>query len=52
MSLKVVSARLRIKINGPPLTLFIPCGVRNLWLNKGHEFAETVYKQSIVLDRT
>ena len=36
MQLPIIQARLRIKINGPPLSLFEPGSVRKYWLAEGH----------------
>ena len=41
MQLPIIQARLRIKINGPPLSLFEPSGVRKYWLAEGHQVAQT-----------
>ena len=36
MQLPIIQARLRIKINGPPLSLFERSSVRKYWLAEGH----------------
>ena len=41
MSLPVVLARIRIKENGPPVSLFKPAEIRQLWVQKGHQYAGT-----------
>lgn len=51
MMLPMISARLRIKVNGPPLSKFKPEPIRKLWLLKGHQYSETATKKKVVLDR-
>ena len=51
MQLPIIQARLRIKINGPPLSLFEPSSVRKYWLAEGHQVAQTVKEQKLVIDR-
>ena len=51
MKLPMISARLRIQINGPPLSKFKPEPIRKLWLLKGHQYSETATKKKVVLDR-
>jgi len=51
MKLPIIKARLRIKINGPPLSMFNPIPVRKLWLEKGHQYATTVTEKKLVIDR-
>jgi len=51
MKLPIIKARLRTKSNGPPLTMFNPKPIRKLWIAKGHQYAETISKRSLVLDR-
>ena len=51
MKLPMIRARLRIKTNGPPLSMFNPKPVRVLWLKKGHEYAETATKNKIVINQ-
>ena len=51
MKLPMVVARLRIKINGPPLSKFNPKAIRNAWIAKGHQYAETATKNKVVIER-
>jgi len=51
MQLPMITARLRIKINGPPLSKFNPTDVRKAWLAKGHQYAETATKTKVVIER-
>ena len=51
MKIPIIKARLRVKINGPPLSMFNPAPVRKLWLENGHQYAETVTKKKLVIDR-
>ena len=51
MKLPMISARLRIKINGPPLSKFKPKPIRTLWLMKGHQYSETATNKKVVIDR-
>jgi len=51
MKLPMVSARLRIHQNGPPLSKFNPLPVRQLWLRKGHQMAATVAEKKLVIER-
>ena len=51
MALPMISARLRIKQNGPPQSKFNAAPVRKLWIQKGHEYAETARKKKIVIER-
>ena len=37
MQLPMITARLRIRINGPPLSKFNPTDVRKAWLAGGHK---------------
>ena len=51
MKLPIIKARLRTKINGPPLSMFNPAPVRKLWLERGHQYADTVTKRKLVIER-
>ena len=51
MALPIVCARLRIKQNGPPQSKFKPTPVRKLWIEKGHQYAETATKKKVVIER-
>ena len=51
MKLPKVIARLRIKINGPPLSKHHPKAIRNAWIAKGHQYAETATKNKVVIER-
>ena len=44
-------ARLRIKINSLSLSKFNPTPVKTYWIVKDHQFAETVSKNKLVIDR-
>ena len=47
----MIKSRLRIKVNGPPTSMFQPQPVRKMWLHKGHQYAETATKKKLVIDR-
>ena len=47
----MMKARLRIKSNGPPTSMFKPAAVREVWIKHGHEYAETITKKKVVIDR-
>ena len=51
MQLPMITARLRIKENGPPLSKFKPDAIRKNWILKGHQYAETVTQKKVVLER-
>ena len=51
MSIKMIQARLRIKINSPPLSKFNPIPVRKYWIMKGHQLAETISERKLVIER-
>ena len=51
MSIKTVQVRLRIKINSSPLSKFNPIPVRKYWIPNGHQLAETVSQNKIVINR-
>ena len=51
MSIKMVQARLRIKINSPALSNFNPIPVRKYWILKGHQLAETDSQNRVVINR-
>ena len=51
MALEMVRARLRVSLNGPPLSMFNPVPIRKVWIEKGHEFAETKSGKRLVLNR-
>ena len=54
MGIPMIQARLRIKINGPPLSMFNAADVRkewNQWIKKGHQYAESITKKKLVLQR-
>ena len=51
MDLPMIRARLRIKINGPPLSKFNPVPIRKKWIQKGHQYAETITMKKVVIDR-
>ena len=48
MQLPMIKARLRIKVNGPPTSMFQPQPVRKMWLHKGHQYAETATKKLVI----
>ena len=47
----MIKARLRIKINGPPISMFKPKPVRELWLRRGHQYAATATEKKVVIQR-
>ena len=51
MGIPMIQARLRIKINGPSLSMFNVADVRKEWIKKGHQYAETITKKKLVLQR-
>ena len=51
MKLPMIKSRLRIKINGPPTSMFKPKAVRHLWLKEGHQYAETATQKKLVINR-
>ena len=51
MQLPMIKARLRIKINGPPSSMFKPAAVREVWLKNGHQYAATITEKKVIIDR-
>ena len=51
MKLPMITARLRIKENGPPQSKFNPVPIRKLWLLQNHQYAETASANKVVTDR-
>jgi len=51
MSTEMVQSRLRIKINGPPLSKFNAADVRMEWTKNGHKYAEKISKKKVVIQR-
>ena len=51
MKLPIIKARLRTKLNGPPLSIFNPVPIRKLWLEFGHQYAQTVTNKKLVIER-
>ena len=51
MKLPMIKARLRIKTNGPPTSMFKPKAVRELWLKNGHQYAKTATQNKVVIER-
>ena len=51
MKLPIIKARLRTKLNGPPLSLFNPVPIRKLWLEFGHQYAQTITNKNLVIER-
>ena len=51
MKLPMIKARLRIKSNGPPTSMFKPRAIRDMWLKNGHQYAETVTEKKVVINR-
>ena len=51
MQIPMISARHRVKANGPPLYKIDPKEARNLWISQGHQYASAVTEQKLVLDR-
>ena len=51
MELPIIQARLRIKTNEPPRSLFNPKPVRILWPQNGHQSAATSTMKKFVIER-
>eukprot|EP00493_Phyllostaurus_siculus_P023343 UN23679 len=51
MKLPMIKARLRIRSNGPPTSMFKPRAVRDMWLKNRHEYAATVTEKKVVINR-
>ena len=51
MGIPIIQARLSIKINGPPLSMFNPQNVRMKWIKNGHAYAERISKKQLVIQR-
>ena len=51
MKLPIIKARLRTKLNGPPLSIFNPVPIRKFWLEFGHQYAQTVTNKKLVIER-
>lgn len=51
MGIPMIQARLRIHINGPPLSKFNAQAARIEWIKKGHEYAETISRKQLVIQR-
>ena len=51
MKLPIIKDRLRTKLNGPPLSIFNPVPIRKLWLEFGHQYAQTVTNKKLVIER-
>ena len=51
MQLPMIKAKLLIKINGPPTSMFKPAAVREAWLKDGHQYATTITETKVVIDR-
>mgnify|MGYP004357971689 CR=1 FL=1 len=51
MKLPIIKSRLRIKLNGPPLSIFNPVPIRKLWLESGHQYAKTITNKKLVIER-
>ena len=51
MKLPMIKARLRIKTNGPPTSMFKPAGVREAWIKDGHQYAQTASETKVVINR-
>ena len=50
MKLPMITTRLRVHHNSPPLTLFNPIPVRQKWLQNGHQTARTVTQKKLVIN--
>ena len=51
MKLPIIKARLRIKTNGPPTSMFKPAAVREAWIKQGHQYAKTASETKVVINR-
>jgi len=51
MALPMIIARLRTKVNGPPLTLFNPKPVRQFWIKNKGQLARTISENKLVIER-
>ena len=48
---EMVLSRIRVKCNGPPLSMFNPKPVRQLWLKCGHQYAKKISDRAVVIER-
>ena len=51
MGIPMIQSRLRIHINGPPLSKFNAEAARIEWIKNGHQYAETIAKNQLVIQR-
>ena len=51
MGIPIIQARLRIYINGPPLSKFNAQAARIEWIKNGHQYAETITTNKLVIQR-
>jgi len=51
MKLPMITARLRVKVNGPPLSLFNPKPIRQYWIGNKRQLAQTVTERKLVIER-
>ena len=51
MGIPMIQARLRIQINGPPLSKSNAQDIRKEWIKNGHKYAEKISKKKLVIQR-
>ena len=51
MKCPIIKSCLRIKLNGPPLSIFNPVPILKLWLESGHQYAKTITNKKLVIER-
>ena len=48
---EIILTRIRVKCNGPPLSMFNPKQVQQLWLKYGHQYAKKISDRAVVIER-
>ena len=48
---EMVLTRIRVKCNGPSLSMFNPKQVRKLWLKYAHQYAKKISDRAVVIER-
>ena len=51
MKIPMMRSRLRIKENGPSISIFNPGTVRRQWISEGHKYAQKVSERDLVIER-
>ena len=51
LTLPMIRAMLRVKINGLPLSKFHLKEIQQRWMSKGHQYEATVTEKKLVIDR-